>query len=148
MKIARVTRTDSGILQLDPVFVPPLLDIAANDYLMSILRRLLEILIAKSATLSGMRRQKSQGLADFSASDVANFWLLYTVNTFLPQMRHLFEVRRGHPASRPGQLHPTDFDDLLPARRQLELARGQSQQRLIAVTASPVVRRCRLGRPP
>ncbi len=97
MKIARVTRTDSGILQLDPVFVPPLLDIQASDYLMSILRRLLEILIAKSATLSGMRRQKSQGLADFSASDVANFWLLYTVNTFLPQVRHLFEVRRGHP---------------------------------------------------
>jgi type VI secretion system protein ImpJ len=97
MKIARVTRTDSGILQLDPVFVPPLLDIQANDYVMSILRRLLEILIAKSATLSGMRRQKSQGLADFSASDVANFWLLYTVNTFLPQMRHVFEVRRGHP---------------------------------------------------
>jgi type VI secretion system protein ImpJ len=97
MKIARVTRTDSGILQFDPVFVPPLLDIQSSDYLMSILRRLLEILIAKSATLSGMRRQKSQGLADFSASDVANFWLLYTVNTFLPQMRHLFEVRRGHP---------------------------------------------------
>ncbi|HZQ51734.1 MAG TPA: type VI secretion system baseplate subunit TssK [Bryobacteraceae bacterium] len=97
MKIARITRTDSGILQLDPSFVPPLLDIAANEYLMSILRRLIEILTAKSATLSGMRRQKSQGLADFSASDIANFWLLYTVNTFLPQLRHLFMVRRGHP---------------------------------------------------
>lgn len=97
MKIARITRTDSGILQLDPAFVPPLLDIAASEYLMSILRRLIEILTAKSATLSGMRRQKSQGLADFSASDIANFWLLYTVNTFLPQLRHLFTVRRGHP---------------------------------------------------
>jgi type VI secretion system protein ImpJ len=97
MKVARVTRTDSGILQLDPMFVPPLLDIAASEYLMSILRRLIEILTAKSATLSGMRRQKSQGLADFSASDIANFWLLYTVNTFLPQLRHLFTTRRGHP---------------------------------------------------
>jgi type VI secretion system protein ImpJ len=97
MKLARVTRTDSGVLQLDPVFVPPLLDIYASEYLMSILRRLLEILTAKSATLSGMRRQKSQGLAEFTASDIANFWLLYTVNTFLPQLRHLFEVRRGHP---------------------------------------------------
>jgi type VI secretion system protein ImpJ len=29
---------------------------------------------------------------------VANFWLLYTVNTHLPRFRHLFEVRRGHPA--------------------------------------------------
>jgi type VI secretion system protein ImpJ len=42
---------------------------------------LLENLTAKSASLAGMRRQKSQGLAEFSASDVANFWLLYTVNT-------------------------------------------------------------------
>ena len=97
MKIARVTRTDSGVLQLDPAFVPPLLDIRASEYLMSIVRRLLEILTAKSASLSGMRRQKSQGLAEFTASDIANFWLLYTVNTFLPQLRHLFEVRRGHP---------------------------------------------------
>ena len=97
IKVARVTKTDSGMLQLDPNFVPPLLDIAASEFLMSIARRLLEILTAKSSTLSGMRRQKSQGLAEFTSSDIANFWLLYTVNTFLPQMRHLFEVRHGHP---------------------------------------------------
>ena len=97
IKVARVTRTDSGLMQFDPTFVPPLLNIGANDYLMSIARRLLENLTAKSASLSGMRRQKSQGLAEFTASDVANFWLLYTVNTYLPLMRHVFEVRRGHP---------------------------------------------------
>jgi type VI secretion system protein ImpJ len=97
IKVARVTRTDSGMLQLDPSYVPPLLDIRASEYLMSVARRLLEILTAKSGTLSGMRRQKSQGLADFGASDIANFWLLYTVNTFLPPLRHLFEVKRGHP---------------------------------------------------
>lgn len=99
IKVARVTRADSGILQLDPTYVPPLLDIRASDYLMSIARRLLEILTAKSGSLSGMRRQKSQGLAEFGASDIANFWLLYTVNTFLPPLRHLFEVKRGHPES-------------------------------------------------
>lgn len=97
IKVARITRTDSGALQLDPSYVPPLLDIRASEYLMSVARRLLEILTSKSGTLSGMRRQKSQGLAEFSASDIANFWLLYTVNTFLPPLRHLFEVRRGHP---------------------------------------------------
>jgi len=97
MKVARVQRTDSGILQLDPSFVPPLLDVASSDFLMSILRRLLEILTAKSAALAGMRRQKNQGLADFTASDIANFWLLYTVNTHLPTLRHIFETRHGHP---------------------------------------------------
>jgi len=97
IKVARVTRTDSGLMQLDPTFVPPLLNIAASDYLMSMARRLLENLTAKSASLAGLRRQKSQGLAEFSASDVANFWLLYTTNTYLPPLRHLFEARRGHP---------------------------------------------------
>ncbi len=97
LRIARVRKTPAGSFQLDPQFVPPLLDIAASDYLMSILRRLVEIVSAKGATLSGLRRQKNQSLADFTTADVANFWLLYTVNTSFPLLRHLFEVKRGHP---------------------------------------------------
>ena len=77
IKVGRVTLTDSGRMQLDPTFVPPLLDISASEYLMSIARRLLEILTAKSASLSGTRRHKNNDLADFAATDVANFWLLY-----------------------------------------------------------------------
>lgn len=97
LRIARVKKTPAGSFQLDPQFVPPLLDIAANDYLISILRRLVEIVSAKSSTLGGMRRQKNQSLADFTTADVANFWLLYTVNSSFPLLRHLFEVKRGHP---------------------------------------------------
>jgi type VI secretion system protein ImpJ len=97
MRVARVLRTPAGVFQLDPRFVPPLLDIAASDYLMSIARRLVEILSARSSTLSGMRRQKNQTLADFTASDIANFWLLYTINTAFPALRHIFESRGGHP---------------------------------------------------
>jgi type VI secretion system protein ImpJ len=44
-----------------------------------------------------MRRQRNQSLADFTSADIANFWLLYTINTALPIFRHLFETRRGHP---------------------------------------------------
>jgi type VI secretion system protein ImpJ len=97
IRIARVQRTPAGNFQLDPDFVPPLLDISTSDKLMAILRRLVEILSAKSSALSGMRRQKTEVLADFTASDVANFWLLYTVNAYLPVLRHIFERRRGHP---------------------------------------------------
>lgn len=97
LPVARVRRTEAGTLQLDPRFVPPVLDIAASDYLVAITRRLLEILIAKSALLAGVRRQKNQSLADFTSADIANFWLLYTVNTHLPLLRHIFESRRGHP---------------------------------------------------
>lgn len=98
LRIARVTRSRSGDYQLDPRFAPPLIDIGASEYLLAVARRLVEVLTAKSAALSGMRRQRNQGLADFTVADVANFWLLYTANTYLPQFHHLFETRRGHPA--------------------------------------------------
>ena len=91
------SRTEAGTFQLDPRFVPPLLDFAASDYLVSIARRLVEILTARSSAIAGMRRQKNQSLADFTAADIANFWLLYTINTAFPTFRHLFETRGGHP---------------------------------------------------
>ena len=91
--IARISRTEAGLFQLDPPFVPPLLDISASDHLISIARRLVEILSASSSELAGLRRQKNQSLADFTSSDIANFWLLYTMNTHLPLLRHIFETR-------------------------------------------------------
>lgn len=98
LPIARVIRSAAGDYQLDPRFIPPLLDLTASDYLISLVRRLVEILSARSSSLSGARRQRNQGLADFGVADVANFWLLYTVNTHLPRFRHILETRRGHPA--------------------------------------------------
>ena len=97
LRMARVKKTAAGTYQLDPLFIPPLLDIAASEYLVAILRRLVEILAAKGSTLSGTRRQKNQSLADFTASDIANFWLLYTANSYFPIMRHIFESKKGHP---------------------------------------------------
>jgi type VI secretion system protein ImpJ len=97
LRVARVVRTAAGSYQLDPHFVPPLLDISASDYLVAVSRRLVEILSAKSSMLAGLRRQKNQSLADFTASDIANFWLLYTVNTHFPLFRHIFETAKGHP---------------------------------------------------
>ena len=98
LPVARVRRTPAGEFELDSRFVPPVLDIEASPYLMSVARRLVELLSAKSASLSGMRRERRRGLAHFGVSDVANFWLLYTVNSRLPYLRHLFETERGHPS--------------------------------------------------
>jgi type VI secretion system protein ImpJ len=98
LAVARVVQSSSGEYQLDPHFVPPLIDIQASDYLMSIARRLVEILSAKSGALADSRRQRNLSLAEFGISDVASFWLLYTVNTYLPHLRHIYETRRGHPA--------------------------------------------------
>jgi type VI secretion system protein ImpJ len=99
LPIARVRRNTAGGLELDPGFIPPLIDIAASPVLMSMTRRLVELVSAKSTALSGMRRQRNASLADFGVSDIANFWLLYTVNSHLPRLRHLYETRRGHPAA-------------------------------------------------
>jgi type VI secretion system protein ImpJ len=97
LRVARVRKSAAGVLQLDTHFVPPLIDFQASDFLVSIARRLVEILSAKSSELAGSRRQKNQNLADFTAADISRFWLLYTVNTALPVFRHLFETRKGHP---------------------------------------------------
>jgi type VI secretion system protein ImpJ len=98
MPVARVLRAASGELTLDPRFVPPVIDIRASEFLMAVARRLVEILSAKSTLFAGKRRQRNQTLAEFGISDVASFWLLYTVNTHLPLIRHLMETRGGHPA--------------------------------------------------
>jgi type VI secretion system protein ImpJ len=89
LPLARVIRSATGEYDLDPTFVPPVLSLAASDPLLTIARRLVELLSAKSSTLGGGRRQRHLSLADFGITDVADFWLLYTVNTHLPVFRHL-----------------------------------------------------------
>ncbi len=97
MPVARVLRVSGDSFELDPKFVPPLLDFTASDFLVTISRRLVEILSARGGALAGMRRQKNQSLAEFTTADIANFWLLYTINWHFPRLRHLFETRHGHP---------------------------------------------------
>jgi type VI secretion system protein ImpJ len=97
IEIASLRRTGDGKVVFDDAFIPPSLSLAASKPLSEIVRRLYEILAAKSATLSDSRRQRTQGLADFTTSDVANFWLLHTVNAYVPIMMHFHHVQRIHP---------------------------------------------------
>ena len=91
LAFARVLRSQTGSYQLDPDFVPPLINAHAHPLLKGILSNLIELIVTRSSQLSGARRQKNQSLADFSASDIANFWLLYTINSHLPVFRHYLE---------------------------------------------------------
>jgi type VI secretion system protein ImpJ len=95
LRLARIHRTVSGVFHLDDEFVPPALNILASEHLMTIARRLLELLTAKSTELSSMKKEKNYGQAEFFSSE--SFWQLYAVNSHHPIFRHLFEVRRGHP---------------------------------------------------
>jgi len=93
LPLARVRRDGSGHFIFDPAFVPPCLQISASESLMLMVRRLIEILQAKSATLG-----RSSGAAgDLSSREVANFWLLHAVNSALAPLRHLWITKRGHP---------------------------------------------------
>jgi len=97
MRIAQISRTPVGKYILSPKFIPPLLDIIASDYLMMLSRRQVEVLTAKSASLALPRKQRGRDVADFTTTEVANFWLLHTVNSYLPELKHIWKVRRGHP---------------------------------------------------
>jgi type VI secretion system protein ImpJ len=97
LRIANVQKTEAGAFRLNTRFVPPLLEVRASDYLRSLVNGILEILSAKSTQVSGSRRQKNQSLADFTAADIANFWLLYTVNSNIPVLSHLLQGQRCHP---------------------------------------------------
>src|SRR5205085_4064241 len=97
MRIAQISRSPAGTYILSPKFIPPLLNIVASDYLMMLARRQVEVLIAKSASLALPRKQRGRDVADFTTTEVADFWLLHTVNTCLPELKHIWKVRRGHP---------------------------------------------------
>jgi type VI secretion system protein ImpJ len=97
LPLALVERTEAGLYQLSSTFVPPLLHVHGSIYLLGILRGLVELLVARSSQLAGARRRRNDSLADFSASDIADFWLLYTLNSELPGLRHLLGATRVHP---------------------------------------------------
>ena len=99
LPLAQIERTEAGGYRLDAKYVPPMLNVKGNELLLGILRGLIEVLVSRSSQLAGARRQRNQSLADFSASDVANFWLLYTINSHLPGLRHLLEAKLSHPES-------------------------------------------------
>jgi type VI secretion system protein ImpJ len=97
LPLARVTRDGSGRFVYDAGFIPPCLDFTASEKLMSLVRRLVEELEERSASLSRVGQKGGKFSAGLSAQDVANFWYLHTLNSSLAPLRHLYLARRGHP---------------------------------------------------
>ncbi|MBV8070921.1 MAG: type VI secretion system baseplate subunit TssK [Acidobacteriaceae bacterium] len=94
LPVARVMRGGSGHFLPDPSFIPPCLQISASGTLMSLLRRLIEIMEEKSAALAVRESGNRQG---FSAREIAAFWFTHSVNASLLPLRHLCFVKHGHP---------------------------------------------------
>jgi type VI secretion system protein ImpJ len=97
LPIARIRRNTTGQFVADPDFIPPCLRLTASEALMMMLRRLIEILDEKSATLLRGRGGQGKFQAGMSARDVASFWFLHTINAGLSPLRHLYLSKRGHP---------------------------------------------------
>jgi type VI secretion system protein ImpJ len=97
LKIAELVRNAAGRFALSETYVPPCLFLSGSSPLAAILRRVLEMISAKSAELSGQRRQRAAGLVEFTMSEAANFWFLHTVNAFIPVLMHHHQHPDVHP---------------------------------------------------
>lgn len=95
--IARLTRNNAGRFAVDPHFVPPALAIAGSPRLVEIVRRLTDIVLAKTEALASVRRERANQLVEFGSADVAAFWLLHTCNTAFPRLQHLLRHPEAHP---------------------------------------------------
>lgn len=97
IRIAQLTRSASGSVVLNPVFVPPALRIGASPYLTISFQRLLAAMHAKAQALSQTRRQRTASLVEFQAKDAAKFWLLHTLNQNLPGIAEVVDKPHTHP---------------------------------------------------
>jgi type VI secretion system protein ImpJ len=61
---------------------------------MHLLQRLIEILDAKSDSMGRGRRGSAE---EFARQEVASFWLLHAIDSSLPPLRHIAQVKRVHP---------------------------------------------------
>lgn len=93
--VARVRRDHSGHFVYDETFIPPCVQISASERLMTMLQRLVDVLEDKSRSLRGSAAGRS--LAEYSTTEIANFWFLHTVNSAAAPLRHMFLTKRGHP---------------------------------------------------
>ena len=94
LPIARVRRDGSGHFMYDPEYIPPCVQVGASDRLMYLLQRLIEILNAKSDAMGRGRRGNAE---EFARQEVASFWLLHAIDSSLPPLRHIAQVKRVHP---------------------------------------------------
>ncbi len=97
LHIGKLVRSSSGSIELMASFVPPLLFISASQAILNAIRSLLELLLAKIASLSQGRRQVEGGLAEFPSGEETSFRLLQMLNAYTPLLNHYHFVPTVHP---------------------------------------------------
>jgi type VI secretion system protein ImpJ len=93
LPIGRVVREGSGKYAYDHEFIPPCVNLAASERLMTLLKRLIDILEEKS----GGFKQRGSTWVETASREIGYFWLIHTVHAALAPLRHLLFTKRGHP---------------------------------------------------
>ena len=98
LPLARIVRDGAGNFVYDPRYIPPCVETGGSPTLLWMLQRLIEILQEKSSKISRTGPDgKERSWSEFSTRDIANFWLLHTVNSALAPLTHHLLTKRGHP---------------------------------------------------
>ncbi len=97
IRLAQLERDKTGSVVPRERFVPSLLRIGASPFLVTGCRRLLSAMVGKQKDLAQGRRMRSAASVDFQASDAAKFWMLHTMNSFIPTISHLVDHGDSHP---------------------------------------------------
>ncbi len=97
IRIGQLVRDRTGAVVQREGFVPSLLRIGGSKWIMSNLRRLLDRMVGRQKQLSESRRMRTASAVDFQASDTMKFWMLHTLNSYLPLVSHTTDHGQAHP---------------------------------------------------
>ncbi|HAT10837.1 MAG TPA: type VI secretion system baseplate subunit TssK [Planctomycetes bacterium] len=97
LRIAELVRSPSGGFAVSEDFAPTALCWGATPPVGRLLKRMVDICCAKAGDLAAQRRQRTQGMVEFSVSESANYLLLHTLNGAIPGLMHLAASPRAHP---------------------------------------------------
>lgn len=102
LRVGEIVRSTTGFSVRDAFggvadpYVPPVVSLRGSRSLLSLVGRMLNLLLDRSRELSEMRTQRG-GFAEFGKSDAASFWMLHSVNTYIPILTHHVQNPGVHP---------------------------------------------------
>lgn len=97
LPLARVRRIGAGKFTYDTTFIPPILQVGASEYLITMLHRLCVLMEEKATAAADVRAGDARSIADQFRKDAVNFWYLHTLYSNMPPLRHFLLTRTRHP---------------------------------------------------
>jgi type VI secretion system protein ImpJ len=95
LPVALLRRDGKGGFQYDADYIPPSLQIGANETLTALVQRIVDVLDSRGDAIASNRG--TAGPAEFASREVANFWLLHAIQSAVAVLRHQSAARRIHP---------------------------------------------------